>query len=51
MAQQIVTLLQIKGKCKRTKGVADMAHAMAVPYIAEAQPVPSANSGLLISKA
>ena len=51
MAQQIVTLLRIKKTRKKTKGVADMAYTMTVHYSAEAQSVPSANSGLLVSKA
>ncbi len=33
------------------KGVIDMAHVMAVDYSTEGQSMPSANSGLLISKA
>jgi hypothetical protein len=37
MAQQIVTLRYIKKKCKRTKGIADMAHAMAVDCSTEGQ--------------
>ncbi len=50
MAQQIGTLRRIEKKSKRTKSVAEMAHAMAVHYNTEAQSLPSANSNSLISK-